>query len=68
MKLAATVTRHMTRRRIATARTFLPVQRYRLGQVNLCPACEGRQWFIGRQSAECAFCEHVLQIARDGQA
>lgn len=36
---------------------------YRLDQVNYCPGCGGRQWLIGRVSAECAICATALPLA-----
>ncbi len=29
---------------------------------NRCPSCGQRQWFIGRVTAECAFCETALPL------
>lgn len=39
---------------------------YRPGEVNRCPGCGRSQWHVGRQSAECAFCEAVLPLAPGG--
>jgi hypothetical protein len=36
---------------------------YRPEQVNYCPGCGGRQWLVGRHSAECAFCSTALPLA-----
>jgi hypothetical protein len=36
---------------------------YRPDQVNHCPGCGGRQWFIGRVSAECAYCAIAIPLA-----
>lgn len=38
---------------------------YRQGRENFCPGCGQAQWFVGRNSAECAFCATVLPL-RDG--
>ncbi len=40
---------------------------YRLDEINRCLACGGSHWYVGRVSAECAFCGAALPIAgRDG--
>lgn len=31
--------------------------------VNYCPACSRSHWYVGRMSAECAFCETALPLA-----
>lgn len=31
--------------------------------INHCPGCGRTHWFIGRQIAECAFCETALPLA-----
>ena len=36
---------------------------YRKGQPNPCPGCGRSQWYVGRQSAECAFCGVALPFA-----
>ena len=36
---------------------------YRPGAVNYCPACSHAQWYVGRSSAECAFCNAVVPLA-----
>tara|TARA_B100001179_G_C18186236_1_gene230880 strand:- start:179 stop:400 length:222 start_codon:yes stop_codon:yes gene_type:complete len=36
------------------------------GQQNRCPACNQRNWYIGRSTAECAFCETAVPIAPTG--
>lgn len=43
------------------ARGYLVV--YREKQVNHCPCCGRTQWFVGRVSAECAFCATALPLA-----
>ena len=43
---------------------FLPL--YRLGEVNRCPACLKSNWFIGRSTAECAFCGTALPLEHTG--
>lgn len=43
---------------------------YREGEVNHCPGCGRSHWFIGRLSAECAFCSTALPLTeahRQGQ-
>lgn len=30
-----------------------------------CPGCSRGHWYIGRNSAECAFCETVLPLGRE---
>lgn len=47
--------------RPAAARGFTVT--YRPGQSNCCPACSGMQWHVGRQSAECAYCDAALPLA-----
>ncbi|HEY0149334.1 MAG TPA: hypothetical protein VGB70_10050 [Allosphingosinicella sp.] len=39
---------------------------YRPGEVNHCPACGRTQWYIGRLSAECAFCSTAVALADTG--
>lgn len=39
---------------------------YRVDDVNRCPGCGGSQWFVGRMTAECAFCGSALPIAEAG--
>lgn len=36
---------------------------YRPGQVNHCPGCGRSHWWVGRASAECAFCATALPFA-----
>lgn len=36
---------------------------YREAEVNHCPGCGRTHWFIGRTSAECAFCATALPLA-----
>lgn len=43
---------------------YLPV--YADGQVNRCPGCWRSQWYIGRSTAECAFCGTALPLERTG--
>ena len=45
-------------------RGYQPI--YRLGEVNHCPACGRTHWFVGRLSAECAFCATALALADTG--
>lgn len=35
---------------------------YRPGEPNWCPGCGRSQWWVGRQSAECAFCCTALEL------
>jgi hypothetical protein len=35
---------------------------YHRNSVNHCPGCGQTQWFIGRVSAECAFCATALPL------
>lgn len=41
-------------------RGFRPI--YHRNAVNHCPGCNGAQWYIGRVSAECAFCGTALPL------
>lgn len=43
---------------------FLPL--YRLEEVNRCPACLMSNWYIGRSTAECAFCGTALPLEHTG--
>lgn len=36
---------------------------YREAEVNHCPGCGRTHWYIGRTSAECAFCATALPLA-----
>ena len=35
---------------------------YRRDQVNHCPSCGRTHWYVGRVSAECAFCSTALPL------
>ena len=35
---------------------------YRQDQVNHCPSCSRTHWYVGRVSAECAFCATALPL------
>jgi hypothetical protein len=35
---------------------------YRENEVNYCPGCGRTHWFLGRLSAECAFCSTALPL------
>ena len=35
---------------------------YRSGQSNHCPSCGRTHWYVGRVSAECAFCATALPL------
>lgn len=37
---------------------------YRPGTSNFCPGCGRSQWYLGRSSAECAFCALALPFAQ----
>jgi hypothetical protein len=39
---------------------------YRLGETNHCPGCGGRNWHIGRETAECGRCATALPLAPQG--
>lgn len=39
---------------------------YRSGEVNHCPACGRAHWYVGRLSAECAFCSTAVALADTG--
>lgn len=43
---------------------YLPV--YHMGELNRCPGCLRSQWFIGRSTAECAFCGTALPLEHTG--
>lgn len=32
-------------------------------QINACPACSRSHWYVGRITAECAFCGSALPLA-----
>lgn len=53
----------------ARSRSFTPrsgyVPLYRADIENVCPCCGQRQWFIGRSTAECAFCATALPLAHN---
>lgn len=36
---------------------------YRPGEPNHCPGCGGRNWLVGRHSAECGRCAMALPLA-----
>ena len=36
---------------------------YRINEPNRCPGCGRSQWYIGRVSAECGFCETAVPLA-----
>lgn len=35
---------------------------YRANEVNYCPGCGRTHWFIGRATAECAFCATAMPL------
>lgn len=43
-----------------STRGFAPV--YHKGRVNECPGCHGSQWWVGRFSAQCAYCKTALPL------
>jgi hypothetical protein len=40
---------------------------YRAGEVNHCPGCGRSQWYVGRLTAECAFCATAIPLAAGRQ-
>lgn len=36
---------------------------YRVNEANHCPGCGRSQWYVGRVSAECGFCETAVPLA-----
>lgn len=38
---------------------------YREQEVNFCPGCGRTQWYVGRHTAECAFCGTTLELERN---
>lgn len=34
------------------------------GSINRCPGCAGTQWFVGRETAQCAICDTALPLAQ----
>ncbi len=47
--------------RIAHSGGYMPL--YYGDTVNHCPGCGGTHWHVGRQSAECAFCDTAIPLA-----
>lgn len=41
---------------------------YRHGYVNHCPGCGRSHWWVGRVSAECAFCDTAIPFDRPREA
>ncbi|MBB4631139.1 hypothetical protein [Sphingosinicella soli] len=41
---------------------------YRPSKVNCCPGCGHTNWYVGRSSAECAFCATALPLQQTGGA
>jgi hypothetical protein len=39
---------------------------YRPGEANHCPGCGRTHWYVGRLSAECAFCSTAVALADTG--
>ncbi|PTQ13568.1 hypothetical protein CLG96_02950 [Sphingomonas oleivorans] len=39
---------------------------YRPGGSNICPGCGRSHWYVGRISAECAFCTVALPLCEPG--
>lgn len=37
---------------------------YHSAGVNHCPGCGQSQWYVGRSTAQCAFCETALPLER----
>jgi hypothetical protein len=72
---ALTVMRQMPRSQMMKARTMLDTRAYdaskhglrylyRPAKANVCPGCGQSNWYVGRESAECAFCGTVLLLAQ----
>lgn len=36
---------------------------YREGESNFCPGCGRSHWYIGRQTAECAWCYTAIPLS-----
>ena len=51
----------MTVANLSAARGYRVV--YRAGMANYCPGCSHAHWYVGRRSAECAFCTTVLPLS-----
>jgi hypothetical protein len=52
----------MARRSIARRENAGYVVVYRPGGSNHCPGCGRSHWYVGRNSAECAFCALTLDL------
>lgn len=59
----ATIHASVFARPAAPARRAGYVLAYHGGATNHCPACAKSNWFVGRSTAECAFCGTALPIA-----
>jgi hypothetical protein len=35
---------------------------YRANEINYCPACNRTHWYLGRSTAECAFCSTAIPL------
>lgn len=45
-------------------RGYAPI--YRNDEVNHCPGCGRSQWYVGRSTAECAYCATSLPLQHTG--
>jgi len=41
---------------------------YRPDEQNRCPGCGGSNWYVGRSTAQCAFCDTAIPIASNGKS
>lgn len=53
--------------RSGQARTFGYTPLYYPNEVNHCPGCGGKSWYLGRSSAECSHCHTALPLAQSMQ-
>lgn len=59
------ISRARLRAMMSGRRSFGDVYPLNTSEVPRCPGCFGQNWWIGRRSAECAFCSSALQLAGD---
>ena len=52
--------------RMSLETTAVRPKPYLMNGANVCPDCGGRQWHVGRISAECATCDTPLPLAAPG--
>lgn len=65
LKLVEASGHHPVRTKVTTFGFAYP--RYRLHEINVCPGCNRRHWWVFRLTAQCAFCETALPIVTDGR-